>query len=110
MNRSRLGLLTVIAGAAGLLCFWLGKTILESLLGKFIEGSVDWAGRPGWAALFLTCGLSLGFGGPPIMAWENRKRIAAGKTPRYCGVEFGVIVVAGLAFTLAGIASLLGYW
>jgi hypothetical protein len=109
MNRSRLGL-TVLAGAAGLLCFWLGKTMLETLAGNFIKGSLDRAGRPGWAVLFLVCGLSLGIGGPPIMTRENRKRIAAGKKPRYCGVEFGVIVVAGLVFTLAGIATLLGYW
>jgi hypothetical protein len=86
MNRSRLGL-TVLAGAAGLLCFWLGKTMLETLAGNFLKGFLDRVGRTGWAVVFLTCGLSLGIGGPPIMARENRKPIAAGKKPEASAVR-----------------------
>jgi hypothetical protein len=110
MKRSLQALLAVVATFAGLLCYWLGKTMLETLVGNFFKGSLDQAGRPGWAVGFLVCGLALGIGGPPVMARDNRRRVAAGKKPRYGGVEFGVIMVAGIVFTLAGIGTLLGYW
>jgi hypothetical protein len=48
--------------------------------------------------------------GPVVRARENSRRVVAEKKPRYCGVEFAVVIVGGIAFTLAGVATLLGYW
>jgi hypothetical protein len=104
------GLLVAVAGVAALGVYWLGKQILESLLGEVLKRGVDQTGEAGWGVVFLACGVSLLIAGPVVMRRENRRRAAADRKPRYGIVEFIVVVVGGIAFTLAGVAVLLGYW
>ena len=104
------GLLAAVAGLAALGACWLGKQILEALLGEALKRGVNQTGDAGWGVVFLACGLSLLVAGPVVMTRENRRRAAADRRPRYGVVEFAVVVVGGALFALAGVATVLGYW
>ncbi len=71
---------------------------------------VDQTGNTGWAVLFLVVGCFLLFGEPLLMKRANAQRTTAGRRPRYGIVEFCMVLVGGVGFSLAGVAELLGWW
>jgi hypothetical protein len=82
---------------------WLVEKVLESCL----RGLVDCLGPNAEIGLFLTGGLALLIGGPWYMVWENRKRIEAGRKPKYERVEYAIIMAGGAAFTALGVYLIL---
>lgn len=110
MNRTFRGLLVAVAGIVALGVCWLGKQLLEALLSDAMRRSVDQTGETGWAVLFLVVGLFLLVGEPLVMKRANARRVMEGKGPRYGIVEFCVVLVGGIGFSLSGVAELLGWW
>ena len=110
MKKSILRLLSAIAGLTTIVGCWLARQVLENIAGSVFKSAVDRTGDIGWGSLFLVLGVGLAGIGPVVMVRENHRRLIAEKKRRYGVLEFAIIVIGGIVFTLAGIATLLGFW
>lgn len=101
-------MLTALAGVAGLAACWLGKQLLESLVGDVLKRTVDaYAGPLGERLLIIAAGLGVLLVAPVVMMRENRRRLRQERRPKYGRVEFGVVIVGGLGLCAAGVAFLI---
>jgi hypothetical protein len=87
----------------------LGKIvqwILEQIAQESLRWLVDGVGPVGEIALFLIVGLSLALGGPLYMSRDNKRRKAAERRPKYGWVEYTIVVIGGIIFTVVGLCLL----
>jgi hypothetical protein len=85
---------------------WFLGWLFEQLVQNGLKWLVDQTGPSGHVALALIVGLSLLVGGPLYMSRENKQRLLVERNPRYCWLEYVIVVSSGFVFTTVGVVML----